>query len=69
MSICKNDHEKAGKGCLAILSILEVEKESFSHYDEKYGGIGAFFGADDSLNQEIERYKNILNNIRSRFNH
>ena len=58
-------YNKAEKDCLAILGILEAEKKSFAYYDEKYGGIGALLGADNSLNKEIECIKDLLNNIRS----
>ena len=36
-------YNKAEKDCLSILRMLEAEKESFAHYDEKYGGIGALW--------------------------
>ena len=42
-------YNKAEKDCLSILRMLEAEKESFAHYDEKYGGIGALLGAGESL--------------------
>lgn len=60
-------YNKAEKDCLSILRMLEAEKESFAHYDEKYGGIGALLGADESLNKEIENVKNLLDEIRSHF--
>ena len=60
-------YNKAEKDCLSILRMLEAEKESFAHYDEKYGGIGALLGAGESLNKEIENVKNLLDEIRSHF--
>lgn len=60
-------YNKAETDCLTILHMLEVEKESFSYYDEKYGGIGALLGANDYLNEEIKNIKNLLNDIRSHF--
>ena len=60
-------YNKAETDCLTILHMLEAEKESFSYYDEKYGGIGALLGANDDLNEEIKNIKNLLNDIRSHF--
>ena len=60
-------YNKAETDCLTILHMLEAEKESFSYYDEKYGGIGALLGANDYLNEEIKNIKNLLNDIRSHF--